>query len=86
MAFLKIRVPTAFAVVLIVLGLPASGAFILFGLGGFAEPTNPDLGLGPGLVFIGMGVFLLLMAIAAFRGILGKKKSPRGEKPESGLR
>ena len=33
MAFLEIRVPTAIAVILIVLGLPASGAFLLFGLG-----------------------------------------------------
>ena len=31
MAFLEIRVPTAIAVFLIVLGLPASGAFLLLG-------------------------------------------------------
>lgn len=79
MAFLEIRAPIVVSLFLIVLGLPASGAFILFGLGGFAEPTNPDLGLGPGLVFIGMGVFILLMAIAALRGILRRKKSPSGE-------
>ena len=79
MAFLEIRVPTSITVVFILLGIPASGAFILFGLGGFVEPTNPDLGLGPGLVFIGMGVFLLLMAIAAFRGILHRKRKSQAD-------
>ena len=75
MAFLEIRVPTAIAVFLIVLGLPASAAFLLFGLGGLSQPFNPDGGIVAALVFCGMGVFLLLMAIAAFRGILRRKKS-----------
>ncbi len=75
MAFLEIRVPIVVSLFLIVLGLPASVAFLLFGLGGLADPTNTNLGLGPGLVFIGVGVFLLLMAIAAFRGILHRKRN-----------
>ena len=79
MAFLEIRVPTAIAVFLIVLGLPASGAFLFFGLGCLADLANPDGGVVAGLVFCGMSVFLLLMAIAAFRGIIRRKKSPRGE-------
>lgn len=74
MAFLEIRVPTAIAVILIVLGLPASGAFLLFGLGCLADLTNPDGGLAAAPVFCGMGMFLLLMAIAALRGILRRRR------------
>ena len=76
MAFLEIRVPTAISVVLIVLGIPASGASLLFGVACLADLTNPDGGILAALVFCGTGVFLLLMAIAAFRGILRRKKSP----------
>ena len=79
MPFLEIRVPTAISVVLIVLGIPASGAFLSFGLGGLIHPFHPDGGAVAGLVFCGMGVFILLMAIAAFRGILHRRKSPKGE-------
>ena len=79
MAFLEIRTSTPVSVFLIVLGLPASGAFLLFGLGCLADLTNPDGGVVAALVFCGMGVLLLLMAIAAFRGIIRRKKSPRGE-------
>ncbi len=79
MAFMEIRTSTPISVVLIVLGLPASGAFLLFGLSCLADLTNPDGGIVAALVFCGMGMFLLLMATAAFRGILRRKKSPRGE-------
>ena len=79
MAFLEIRAPTAISVFLIVLGLPASVAFLCFGLSCLADLTNPDGGIVAALVFCGMGVFLLVMAVAAFRGILRRKKSPRGE-------
>ena len=79
MAFLEIRIPTAISVFLIVLGLPASVALLSFGLGCLADPTNPDGGIAAAPMFCGMGMFLLLMAIAAFRGILHRKKSPRGE-------
>ena len=79
MAFLEIRTSTPISVFLIVLGLPASVAFLLFGLGCLADLTNPDGGVVAALVFCGMGVLLLLMAIAAFRGIIRRKKSPRGE-------
>jgi len=68
MAFLEIRAPTAIRVFLIVLGLPASVALLCFGLGCLADLTNPDGGIVAALVFCGMGVFLLLMAVAAFRG------------------
>jgi hypothetical protein len=74
MAFLEIRVPTAISVFLIVLGLPASAAFLSFGLGGLTHPFHPDGGAVAGLAFCGIGLFLLLMAIAAFRGILHRNK------------
>ena len=77
MAFLEIRTSTPISLVLIVLGLPASTAFLSFGLDCLAHPTNPDGGIGAGLVFSGMGVFLLLMAIAAFRGILHRRRNSR---------
>ena len=79
MAFLEIRVPTAIGVVLIVLGLPASVALLSFGLGCLADLTNPEGGIVAALGVCGMGLFLLSMAIAAFRGILRRKKSPCGE-------
>lgn len=79
MAFLEIRVPTAIAVFLIVLGLPASAAFLLFGLAGLSHPFHPDGGAVAGLVFCGMGMFILLMAIAAFRGILHCKRNSRAD-------
>ena len=76
MAFLEIRTSIPIGVVLVVLGLPSSVAFLLFGLDCL---INPEGGIVAALVFCGMGAFLLLMAIAAFRGILRRKKNPRGE-------
>jgi hypothetical protein len=79
MAFLEIRTSTPISVFLIVLGLPASGAFLLFGMGCLADLTNPDGGVVAAVVFCALGVFLLLMTIAAFRGILHRNKSSSGE-------
>lgn len=76
MAFLEIRASTPISVFLIVLGLPASVAFLGFGLCGLLHPFHPDGGFGAGLVFCGMGLFLLLMAVASFRGILRRNKNP----------
>ena len=53
MACLEIRVPIAIAVFLIVMGLPASAAFLGFGLSGLLHPFHPDGGFGAGLVFCG---------------------------------
>ena len=78
MAFLKIRVPTAISLVLIVLGLPASGAFLLFGVGTLIHPES-GADVVPSLVLCGLGVFLLLMAIATFRGILHRKRNSRAD-------
>jgi hypothetical protein len=79
MARHEIRVPTAIAVFLIVFGLPASAAFLLWGVPGLFHPFHPDFGLGAALIFCFMGMFLLLMAIAAFRGLLRRKESSSPE-------
>lgn len=77
MAFLEIRVPTAISVVLIVLGLPASASFLCFGVAHLIGGSWADF--APALVLCALGLFLLLMAIAAFRGILHRTKSSSGE-------
>jgi hypothetical protein len=77
--FLEIRVPIAVSLFLIVLGLPASAALLLWGVPGLFHPFHPDFGWGAALVFCGMGVFILLMAIAAFRGILHRKRDSRAD-------
>ena len=66
MAFLQIRVPTAISVVLIVLGIPASASFLYFGVAHLIGRGWADF--APALVLCALGAFLLLMAIAAFRG------------------
>ena len=77
MAFLEIRVPTAISVVLIVLGIPASASFLCFGVAYLIGGSWADF--APALVLCALGVFLLLMAVAAFRGILHRNKSSSGE-------
>lgn len=80
MAFLEIRVPPVVSLILIVLGLPAAVAFLSIGTpyllggegGGWANFV-------PALVLCSLGVFLLLMAIAATRGILHRKKGSSGQ-------
>jgi hypothetical protein len=78
MAFLEIRVPIAVSIILIVLGLPASVAFLLFGVGTLIHPES-GADVVPALVLCGLGVFLLLMAIAAFRGILHRKRNSQAD-------
>ena len=79
MTFLEFRVLTVIAVFLIVLGIPALAAFVLFGLSNLCHPFHPDGGAAAGSVFCGMGAYLLLTATAAFRGLLRGKESLRGE-------
>jgi len=73
MAFLEIRVSKLVGVVLIVLGLPASAAVLSIGVPHLIGGSWADF--VPALVLCGLGVFLLLMAIAAFWGFLHRKKS-----------
>ena len=44
--------------------IPASAALLLWGVPGLFHPFHPDFGWGAALVFCGMGVFILLMAIS----------------------
>jgi hypothetical protein len=76
MAFLEIRVSNTVSFILIVLGLPASFLMLPIGVGHLIHPeTGADI--VPALVLCGLGVFLLLMAIAAFRGILHRKRDSK---------
>lgn len=79
MAFLRIQAPTFISLILIVLGLPAAASFLLFGIAQLIHPDVPVEYLGQNtvacLVLIALGTFLLLMAVAAFRGLLHKWRS-----------
>ena len=79
MAFLEIRVSTAISVVLVALGLPASASFLLIGVPYLIGGSWADF--VPALVLCGLGVFLLLMAIAALRGILHREARSGSERP-----
>jgi len=82
MAFLEIRTSKAISVVIIILGLFFSGIILLFGIANLINPDVSDDYLTQNtvasLVACSIGVTLLLVAIATFRGILHKKKSARG--------
>lgn len=71
MAPLEIRVPTSIALILIVLGLPSAASFLYFGIAHLVGGNWADV--VPALVLCGLGTFLLLMAIAAFRGLLHRQ-------------
>jgi hypothetical protein len=73
MAFLEIRVPIVLSLILIVLGVPAGASFLFFGAAHLISGSWADF--VPALVLCCLGVFQLLMAIAAFRGILHRPKS-----------
>ena len=73
MAFLVIRVSIAVSLILIVLGTLAAGLLLPIGVGYLLHPESAA-DIAPALVLCGLGVFLLLMAIAAFRGILHRKR------------
>jgi hypothetical protein len=83
MAFLEIRSSTAISVVIIIFGLFFSGLLLLFGIANLITPDVSDDYLTQNtvacLVACSIGVILLLVAIATFRGILHKKKSARRE-------
>ena len=75
MAFLEIHVPIAASLILIILGPLAAGLLLPIGVGSLMHPESAA-DIVPSLVLCGMGVFLLLMAIAAFRGtILHRKRN-----------
>jgi hypothetical protein len=74
MSFLEMRVPTAICVVLVILGLPASVSALLIGVPYLIRGSWADF--VPALVLCGLGVFLMIMAIAALRGTLRGNKRP----------
>ena len=76
MPFLEIRVSNTISFILIVLGPPAAFLMLPIGVGHLIHPeTGADI--VPALVLSGLGVFQLLMGIAAFRGILHRKRNSR---------
>jgi hypothetical protein len=83
MSFLEIRTPIVISVIIIIASLPVSGFFLLFGVANLIHPDVSDdaliLNAVVCLVLCGIGVASLLVAIAAFRGILFRIKSARGE-------
>jgi hypothetical protein len=77
MAFLGIHVSLAVSLFLIVLGPLAAGLLLPIGIGSLMHRESAA-DIVPALVLRGLGVFLLLMTIAAFRGLLRGKESSGG--------
>ncbi len=78
MPLLEIRVPIVIALVLVVFGLPSAASFLFFGVAHLIGGSWADF--VPALVLCALGTFLLLMAIAALRGLLHRRKSPGGSR------
>ena len=79
MRFLEIRTYTIINVIIIIVGLMVGGFLLLFGVANLVNPDVPESYYARNtkvcLIVCGIGVIFLLLAIAAFRGILLKKKS-----------
>lgn len=79
MSFLKIRTSTTMSVILIIVGILFSGFFFLFGVANLINPEVSEDYLTQNtiacLVACSIGLGFLLLAIAALRGLLFKKKS-----------
>lgn len=65
--------------ILIIVGLLFSAFFLLFGVANLINPEIADNDLTKNtiacLVVCSIGLFFLLVAIAAFRGLISKKKN-----------
>jgi hypothetical protein len=83
MAFLEIRASIAINIIILTVGLLVSGFLLLFGVANLINPDVPDAYLAQNtkvcLVVCSIGVVFLLLAIAALRGLLIKKKSATRE-------
>ena len=79
MAFLKIRINNAINVIIMIAGLVISGLLLLLGVANLIHPDVPEAYYAQNtkvcLIVCGIGMIFLLLAIAAFRGILLRKKS-----------
>lgn len=82
MAFLEIRTSTFINAIIIIFGLLLTGFLLLMGIANLINPDVPDAYLAQNtrtcLLICSISVLPLLLAIAAFRGILHRKKSPKG--------
>jgi len=78
MAFLEIRTSTITNLAILIVGLLISGFLLLFGVANLINPDVPDAYLKQNtkvcLLVCIIGVVFLLLAIAALRGILLRKK------------
>lgn len=82
-AFLEIRAHPVVNVVLILLALPIAGFLLLMGLANLIHPDVSDKYLFMNTVMClsvcAIGIGLLLMAVAAFRGILHNRRNSKEE-------
>jgi len=79
MPFFEIRGSTSDKIGIIIVGLPLGGFLLLMGVGNLIYPDVPEEHLTLNtlmcLAVCLLGLFLLLLAIAAYRGILRSKKN-----------
>ena len=82
MAFLEIRTSTLINVVIIIFALLLTGFLLLMGITNLINPDVPDAYLAQNtrtcLLICCISVLPLLLAIAAYRGILHRNKSLKG--------
>lgn len=82
-AFLEIRAHPVVNVVLIILALPIAGFLLLMGVANLIHPEVSDEYLFMNtvmcLLVCAIGIGLLLTAVAAFRGILHKRRNSKEE-------
>jgi len=79
MAFLEIRTSTIINLAIFIVGLLISGFLLLFGVANFINPDVPEAYLKQNtkicLLVCIIGVAFLLLAVAALRGILLRKRN-----------
>jgi hypothetical protein len=82
MTSLGIRILKVINIAIIIIGVVVGGFLLLFGVANLVNPDVPDAYLPRNtkvcLVVCIIGILFLLLAIAAFRGILFVKKSDEG--------
>jgi membrane protein implicated in regulation of membrane protease activity len=82
-AFLEIRAQPVVNAVLIILALPIAGFLLLMGIANLIQPDVSDKYLFMNtvmcLLVCAIGIGLLLMAVAAFRGILHNRRNSKEE-------
>jgi len=83
MSYLVLRTSIFVNVIIIIVGLLASGFLLLFGIANLINPDVPDDYLTQNtmicLLVSSIGIAFLLLAIASFRGIVLKKKDIKEE-------